>query len=123
MGNADSINVTLANLLADPDWVTNDSVDSFLRPILMRLCATYLMTARQDSRADDRVAHFHLSNGARIERINWLADTSRRGIAQSFGMMVNYSYRLDQVERNHEAYTGQGTVTAASAVRKLVKSR
>lgn len=122
LGNADTGNAGLANLLADSNWVNDESMESVLRPVLMRLCATYLMTARQGTRAEDRVAHFHLSNGARIERINWLADTSRRGIAQSFGMMVNYSYRLDQVERNHEAYTGQGTVTAASAVRKLVKS-
>jgi malonyl-CoA decarboxylase len=112
----------LKTLLADPAYMTDEKTASLLQPVLMRLCATYLTTARQDSRAEDRVAHFHLSNGARIERINWLADTSRRGIDQSFGMMVNYSYRLDQVERNHEAYTGDGTVIAASAVRKLLKT-
>lgn len=112
----------LKTLLANPAWMTDEKTASLLRPVLMRLCAAYLTTARQDSRAEDRVAHFHLSNGARIERINWLADTSRRGIDQSFGMMVNYSYRLDEVERNHEAYTGDGTVIAASAVRKLLKT-
>ncbi len=88
-------------------------------PILTGLCARYLINARKGKRARDRVAHFHLSNGASIERINWLADTSERGMAQSAGMMVNYRYRLDQIERNHEAYTGEGLVTAASSVRKL----
>lgn len=122
LGDAPSGNGGLANLLADHAWLADEATSSLLRPVLMRLCATYLLTARHDSRAADRVAHFHLSNGARIERINWLADTSQRGLAQSFGIMVNYSYRLDQVERNHEAYTGDGTVTAASTVRKLMKS-
>ena len=83
-----------------------------LEPILMRLCARYLVQSRNGQRARNRVAHFHLSNGARIERINWLADTSARGLAQSAGLMVNYRYKLADIERNHEAYTGKGEVTA-----------
>ncbi|HEY5701512.1 MAG TPA: malonyl-CoA decarboxylase [Gammaproteobacteria bacterium] len=122
LGNADSGNTGLMNLLRQSAWLADDTMVSLLQPVLTRLCATYLLNERIDGRAADRVAHFHLSNGARIERINWLADTSRRGMAQSLGMMVNYKYRLDRVERNHEAYTGDGTVSAASSVRRLVKS-
>jgi malonyl-CoA decarboxylase len=65
------------------------------------------------------VAHFHLSNGARIERLNWRADLSPKGLRQSSGMMVNYLYRLDRIESNHEAYTGEGKVAASSAMRSL----
>jgi malonyl-CoA decarboxylase len=67
------------------------------------------------------VARFHLSNGSRIERLNWLADTSANGIAQSAGLMVNYLYKLSDIEANHEAYRGEGKVTTSSAIRSLLK--
>ena len=53
------------------------------------------------------MARFHLGNGARLERIDWLADTSERALKQSYGLMVNYLYDLDYIERNHEAYAQQ----------------
>jgi malonyl-CoA decarboxylase len=102
----------------------SDSKDirRILEPPLMGLCARYLLTAQHGQRALDRVAHFHLSNGARIERINWAADLSKNGISQSAGMMVNYLYNLPDIEKNHEAYTGHGKITTSSAVRKLLKN-
>ncbi len=117
---ADSASQALLKIVETPRWHSDKIVSSALQPILTGLCAHYLINARKGKRARDRVAHFHLSNGASIERINWLADTSERGMAQSAGMMVNYRYRLDQIERNHEAYSGEGLVTAASGVRKLI---
>jgi malonyl-CoA decarboxylase len=69
----------------------------------------------------DAVARFHLGNGARLERINWLGDTSDRGISQSYGLMVNYLYDLEDIEKNHEAYAETRTVVASSAVRRLVR--
>jgi len=69
----------------------------------------------------DQVARFHLGNGARLERLNWLADVSDKSIEQSYGLMVNYLYELDDIEKNHEAYAKQRTVIAASAVTRLVK--
>ena len=97
-----------------------------LQPILMRLCARYLLTANKVSQkgtqAFDKVSHFHLSNGARIERINWAADLSTKGIAQSGGIMVNYLYNLTNIEKNHENYTSSGERAASSAVSKLAKS-
>ena len=68
------------------------------------------------------MAHFHLSNGARIERLNWLADTSENGLRQSAGMMVNYLYKLNDIEANHEAYRGEGKVMTSSAIRALLKT-
>ena len=68
----------------------------------------------------DPVARFHLGNGARLERLNFLADTSARALAQSHGLMVNYLYDLDYIERNHEAYAQHRAVVAASAVTRLV---
>jgi malonyl-CoA decarboxylase len=89
---------------------------------LQRLAARYLAAEKKgDGKAIDSVAHFHLSNGARIERINWMADNSPRGIKQSAGMMVNYLYRLADIDDNHEAYTGQGRIAASNAVKALAK--
>jgi malonyl-CoA decarboxylase len=92
-----------------------------LRPTLTRLCAHYLVEAKQTDRPLDAVARFHLGNGARLERINWLADTSPRGIKQSAGMMVNYLYRPDEIEDNHEAYAREGRVVISDAVKRLLR--
>ena len=70
-------------------------------------------SGRRSGRALDPVAHFHLSNGARVERLNWLGDVSAKGLQQSAGIMVNYLYRLADIEANHEAYRGEGRVAAA----------
>ena len=111
-----------AALVARPDWSADSTVVEALKAPLMRLCARYLLNETTPAgRAIDPVAHFHLSNGARIERINWHADTSKKGLQQSFGMMINYLYRLGDIEQNHEAYTGEGRITAASAVTRLIK--
>jgi malonyl-CoA decarboxylase len=67
------------------------------------------------------VAHFHLSNGARVERLNWLGNASPEGLGQSAGLMVNYRYKLADIEANHEAYATDGTVVALPAVRNLLK--
>ena len=93
-----------------------------LQQSLQSLCATYLLEARRGSQVEDRVAHFHLTNGAQIRQINWAADLSDKGIAQSYGMMVNYLYDLPSIEKQHEAYRSGGAVSASSAVRKLARS-
>ncbi|MET0431097.1 MAG: malonyl-CoA decarboxylase family protein, partial [Hyphomicrobium sp.] len=67
-------------------------------------------------------ARFHLGNGARLERLNWLADTSEKGLREAHGLMVNYRYDLGDIERNHEAYADEGTVAASRAVRSLFKA-
>jgi malonyl-CoA decarboxylase len=69
----------------------------------------------------DAVARFHLGNGARLERINWLADTSDKAMAQAHGFMVNYQYDLDDIEKNHEAFAEQRTVVASSSVQRLLR--
>ena len=70
----------------------------------------------------DTVARFHLRNGARIERLNWLADDSEQGMRRSAGLMVNYMYDLEQVERNHEAYVKVGQVAASHELRALLRA-
>ncbi len=92
-----------------------------LQQALLQLCARYLLTAKRGWQAWDRVAHFHLTNGAQIRQINWAANRSARGIRESAGMMVNYLYDLSSIEKHHEAYSSQGHISAAAPVKKLVK--
>ncbi len=106
-------------LLDRPKWWEVPAVDKILRPILTRLAAQYL-TATDKGRALDRVAHFHLGNGAIVERLNGLGDTSANGLKQSYGMMVNYRYKLSDVDANHEAYAS-GKVVASREVRAAAK--
>ncbi len=112
----------LQSLLALPDWPSDEQTAKALEAMIMPLAAHYLLNERGRAGTRDRVAHFHLSNGARIERINWLADISERGLKNGVGLMINYRYVLQHVEENHEAYCSDGKVTATSAVRKLLKA-
>jgi malonyl-CoA decarboxylase len=96
--------------------------DQELAGRLLPLCAAYLVRARRDGQLLDPVARFHLRNGARLERINWAADLSPQGLAGSAGIMVNYVYRLDQVERNHEDFVNKGRVVSSRRVDSLVRS-
>ena len=118
----DDADRTLLTLLDRPDWHRDARTAAALREPMLRLAARYLLQMRAASgRALDPVAHFHLSNGARVERLNWLGDVSEKGLAQSAGLMVNYLYRLAEIEENHEAYRGEGRVAASSAVRSLAR--
>ncbi|MBM3516279.1 MAG: malonyl-CoA decarboxylase [Alphaproteobacteria bacterium] len=114
----------LRALLDRPDWHRDGAVAAALRPVVMRLGAVYLLEAKRAKgghAARDRVAHFHLSNGARIERLNWLANPTPAGLRQSAGLMVNYRYRLADIEANHESYRGAGHIAARKSVRQLLR--
>jgi malonyl-CoA decarboxylase len=114
---------TLARLLADRETARAAPVAKVLEPILARAAARYLLleTARGGRRARDPVAHFHLSNGARVERINLRGDRHSKGWQESAGLMVNYLYDPAKIEEYHEEYAGEGKRAASPAVRKLVR--
>ncbi len=107
------------------DFLSDELLAAKLEPILTSLCARYLVQEMEENepRPIDAVARFHLGNGAQLERINWLADRSARGLKQSAGLMVNYLYRLDDIETNHEAYEREGKIAMSRGVRKLLRER
>ena len=111
----------LVDTLAADDWVQRAGPGTRARNELMRLCAYYLLHAKHGGEPADAVARFHLGNGARMERLNWLADTSKTGMARSAGLMVNYVYRLKDVERNHEAYAKEHLVVASPGLSLLAR--
>lgn len=116
-GSKDPEGALLA-LLDKPDWHTGAAAE-LIKPILMRICAHYLEHAKRGSRILDGVGHFHLSNGACIERLNWLGDPSPNGMRQSAGMMVNYLYRDAYIEANHDAYKLEGKVATGNGFGKV----
>jgi malonyl-CoA decarboxylase len=105
-----------------PGWWREEDTTAQLQDPLMRAAAWYYLRARNKRGTPvDAVARFHLGNGARLERINWLADKSERALTQAHGLMVNYLYDLGDIEKNHEAYAEQRTVVASSAVQRLLR--
>jgi malonyl-CoA decarboxylase len=106
--------------LAQSGWQEAKKPDP-LPTLLQQLCAYYLLHAKQGNQPLDAVARFHLGNGARLERINWLGDTSDNGVSRSASLMVNYVYRLDEVERNHELFVNENRVIASREVEHLAR--
>jgi malonyl-CoA decarboxylase len=126
-GDAGLERLALLSRLADPAWHLGE-IPEALEQLLVRLCAHYLVFAKQGqdrgeegSQPLDAVARFHLGNGAMLERINWMGDTSEQGMAQSAGLMVNYTYWLAEVERNHERYFREHLVITSPQAEKLAR--
>ncbi|KAA8520133.1 hypothetical protein F0562_014389 [Nyssa sinensis] len=95
------------------EWINSDRLVSVLKIPLMRLCARFLLQEKKRGKALDSVANFHLQNGAMIGRLNWMADRSGKGLLQSGGIMVNYIYRLENIEENAQSYFSTGHIHAS----------
>ena len=109
-------------VLRDPGWLEDAEEEEALQGSLLALAAHYFLVAKSaDGRPVDPVARFHLGNGARLERINWLGDVSEKGLREAHGLMVNYRYDLKEIEKNHEAYANDAEVAASRPVRSLLR--
>ena len=114
----------LTDVFAHIQEKTSDGsdTDKELSDFFTKLAAIYLVTAKgKNGRVRDPVGHFHLSNGARIERINWDADNSARGREQSFGLMVNYLYNLRDIKDNSASYESDKMVAQSTSVRSILR--
>jgi malonyl-CoA decarboxylase len=86
------------------------------REPLLAAAVRYLTEAKSERGAPlDPVARFHLGNGARLERLNWMADTSAKGRRESAALMVNYLYDLPRIEELHERHANHGTIATGHA--------
>jgi malonyl-CoA decarboxylase len=110
----------LLERLQDSAWHLGD-VPEALKTLVLRLCARYLLHAKQGDEPLDPVARFHLGNGASLDRINWLADSSAHGMSRSAGLMVNYVYWLAELEHNHEQYFKHHSIAASPGVERLAR--
>ena len=111
----------LAGIIAKRHWWRDAALRKTAEPVLTRLAARYLLVETNGKRANDPVAHFHLSNGARVERLDMAGDTSDKGAKESATFMVNYLYDPSKIEDWHEDYAGEGKRNASTAVRKLAR--
>ncbi len=106
----------------EPDWHRHAEHTAELRPIVLGLASAYFLRMKSGKgQPIDSVARFHLGNGARLERLNWLGDTSPKGLRESAGLMVNYLYDLGTIEAHHEAYANQGAVAASPQVQRQLR--
>jgi len=107
--------------LADRSWLHDSAVGERIRPGIMSAAARYLTTVR-DGRVLDPVANFHLSNGASLERLDWLANPAPYGIEESLGVMVNYRYDRSKIASYAASYLTDGSVSTSGHVRNLVRT-
>jgi malonyl-CoA decarboxylase len=103
--------------LLGTQWHKDKKNANALKPVLLRLCTHYLLNEKKNGKPLDPVCNFHLSNGARLERLNWLADSSANGLKQSAGIMANYYYKLSEINENHEEFMANGKIVASKQVR------
>ena len=113
--------MALKSIITKRGWFRDATMTKAAEPVLIRLAARYLLNESRGKRALDPVAHFHLSNGARVERLMALADTSEKGAKASATLMVNYLYDPAKIEEYHEDYAGAGRRNASTAVRRLAR--
>lgn len=113
----------MLNLLTSTshEWTNSAKLLSALKPPLMRLCARYLLQEKKRGKALDSVANFHLQNGAMVQRINWMANRSEKGICQSAGIMVNYVYRPENIEEYAQSYFSTGHIHSSYDLRRYIQ--
>jgi malonyl-CoA decarboxylase len=111
----------LAAALGQDGWLAKPELADALAAPLVRAAARYLVERNGAGLPLDPVARFHLGNGARIERLNWRADSTPRRLKQSAGMMVNYLYHPAEIEQNHEAFASRRLITVAPDINDLLK--
>ena len=102
-----------------PGWPADHAPGPDSKADLLRLCAHYLLREKRGIHPLDPVARFHLRNGARLERINWMGDPSPTGLIQSAGLMVNYVYDEAKVVANHEAFVNEGRIVHSRGIASL----
>jgi malonyl-CoA decarboxylase len=116
VGGLDAAHLLAA--LEDPAALKDKSP---VRQAAMFCAARYLGRETAKGRPLDAVARFHLGNGARVERLNWAADLSSKGLKQSMGLMVNYLYDLKRLDK-HRSLLAQGKIAVSSEIESLCKA-
>ena len=120
----DAADKEVLTAIDQPGWINDPAIAERVKPVLLAAAAYYFLEAKDKrGRLADPVARFHLGNGARLEKLDYLGDTSAKGLKQSYGLMVNYCYDLDDIEDNHEAFVEKGVIAASAVVRKRLHAK
>lgn len=102
--------------------VTKDDLMA-LKQWLLGECAHYLLQEKRWQDPIDPVARFHFGNGASLQQINWMADTSPKGMRESFGLMVNYLYQLDAIDEQYHAFAKEGRLSYSNDIKRMLTVR
>jgi malonyl-CoA decarboxylase len=100
-------------------WRYDQPAAADLEHDLLALCSHYLLHAKRGADPADPVARFHLANGARLRRVNWLSDLSRAGVERSVGLTANYIYSPTDLNRNSQAYAREHRVNSTRQLQRL----
>ncbi|KAF0700690.1 Aste57867_8744 [Aphanomyces stellatus] len=107
--------------LETPRWFEHTLFVTVARQVLVRLASIYVLFERRESKKIvDPVANFHLQNGAQVESVNFGADFSANGLAQSYGTMINYKYSMNVVDTTSISYKRESTVALSPAVLPVI---
>jgi malonyl-CoA decarboxylase len=89
---------------------------------LERIALAYLTQVRQNGRLYDPVATFHLSNGARLQRIHAFGNLRPYGLQASYGLTANYLYVPAELEENHERFVREGEIRVSHELEREYKA-
>lgn len=87
---------------------------------IKKLVAHYLLNEKINNKPLNPVSRFHLGNGASISNIILNGNITDYGYKESFGIMVNYSYQLDKLEKIHEDFITKGIISYSDKIKKYV---
>lgn len=121
--HGDRARAALDAKVKDPSWMGDAVKSAELERALVPLCAFYLLHAKRGGDPIDPVARFHLGNGARLERLNWLGDVSGAGLERAAGLTVNYVYSLPEIDRNQDVYRTDRRVVASRWMELIADAR
>lgn len=110
----------ILSLIEYSDWHHDKEKFDMLQKPLIKACANYLVNVKEYGKPINAVARFHFGNGASLHRINWMGDTSKNGLEEYLGLMVNYLYDPRNIESNHEAYVQQGKLAVSKSIRAIL---
>ncbi len=116
--NVSNVAALLAKLNSS-GWSADATVAAELEHDLLPLCAHYLLHAKHGDDPADPVARFHLANGARLRRVNWLSDVSRAGMERSVALTANYLYYPTDRERNCQTYGSEHKINTTRQLERL----
>ncbi|RLN56108.1 hypothetical protein BBJ28_00002415 [Nothophytophthora sp. Chile5] len=105
----------LRNKLSDPEWYKDAVLVDSIRDIMTAACGRYVLFERKKDKILDPVANFHLQNGAQVEQVNFLADTTPSAMATSLGMMINYRYCMTSIDVTSVSYKRQSLAAVSPA--------
>ena len=112
--------VTKLDFLKSPNLKVGELKIIEEKNAIKKLVVHYLINEKINNKPLNPVSRFHLGNGASIYNIIINGNASDYGYKESFGIMVNYGYQLDKLEKIHEDFITKGIISYSDKIKKYV---